>query len=85
MKIALSTAMALLVLSGTAFAERTHDLRQSDTYYGKFMAHSTPERLHNQGSYDVMPFRAINAPVTTQGGEFDREQRRLDEKNGSNG
>lgn len=85
MKIALSTAMALLVLSGTAFAERNNDLRSSDTYYGKFMEPSIPKRLNSQDSYDVMPLRVIDAPYSTQGKAFDREQRRLDEKNGSNG
>jgi hypothetical protein len=85
MKIILSTAIALLALSGVALAERSHDLRESDTYCGKFMAPSVPGRLNCQGSIDASPLRVIDVPYTTQGKEFDREQRRLDEKNGSNG
>jgi hypothetical protein len=85
MKTILTTAIALLAFSGVALAERSHDLRESDTYCGKFMAPSIAGRMNCQGGSDANPLRVIDVPYTTQGEEFDRDQRRLDEKNGSHG
>jgi hypothetical protein len=84
MKTILTTVIALLAISDVALAARSQDLRDTDTYCGKFMAPFVPGRicLNNTGT-DAAPLRVIDMPYVIQGKDFDREQRRLDEKNGS--
>ncbi len=90
MKKTLSTALALFALSAAALAERSTDLRSSDTYFGKFMEPSTIKRLGPDTDIDVQLLRGIDAPAP-QVKDYDesernnRERRRLEGKNGYNG
>jgi hypothetical protein len=80
-KILLSLA-ALTAISGAALAERSYDLRDSDTYTGKYSS------MQIQDQVDVNAL-ASDAPVSTNifygkyGSTMDpTEARRWDEKNG---
>lgn len=71
MKMLLIAASALVAVSGAALAERSYDLRDSDTYTGKY-ANVKPTAAGAE-----MPWIVITS------GNTDLEQRRLDEKNDS--
>jgi hypothetical protein len=86
MKTILTTVIALLAISDVALAARSQDLRESNTYCGKFMAPFVPGRncLDNTGT-DAAPLRVLDMPTVIKSKDIASEQRRLDEKNGSHG
>ena len=75
MKKFLIAAAALALVSGSALADRNYDLRDSDTYTGKFATNL------NIGATSAQAL-VIIAPSND---EMSMEQRRLDEKNDVNG
>ena len=75
MKKFLIAAAALALVSGSALAERNYDLRDSDTYTGKFATNLNIAATSAQALVIIAP----------SNDEMSMEQRRLDEKNDVNG
>ena len=71
----LLTIAALAAISSSALADRNYDLRDADTYTGKYSANINLSATSGQAL-------AVIAPVDN---EMALEQRRLDEKNDVNG
>lgn len=70
------TALTVAILSTAALAERNYDVRESDTYMGKF-----PQ---NTLSNELSPATILTSPLETLGWKEKRdlrEKRRLNEKN----
>jgi hypothetical protein len=74
----LTTLVALALLPGVAFAgnlggNRNQDLRDSDTYHGKYSQYYVVQSSEEAALAVIVPSHE------------DREQRRLDEKNSGSG
>lgn len=70
---ALASAAVAGQYDGNGGNNRNYDLRESDTYRGKYSVYDL------QQTYDEAPLAIVKPSY------IDREQRRLDEKNGSGG
>jgi hypothetical protein len=72
----------IIAISTGAMAARNTDLRESDTYTGKFQEHSTVERLGSTAKTPIVKSTNLKKHRDANAVDFNlREQHRIAEKN----
>ena len=83
---AFSAALALSALTGAALAERSTDLRATDTYFGQYMESSSAKRLNTARESDSYALRGADVPFSKKifsSGHSNYNERRLEGTGGA--